>query len=349
MNPARRRPGLILVLAVVLEGAIGAGVWAGFGIHIRPKVHGRTVEDWVAAVAHGDDTNAPVVLQRLESSHLPELCSLARRDATTIEWAAYRWQGHLPIPMRVLVPDPTFRRACADVALNTLARDPDWGGHSVEILRTALDAPPSPTRSDYDAHVRVFDSLDRRWRHNPDELARTLLTDPGLVTVLGSALTNQNPWIQYHAVHALDCIGPGASNAVPLLRTRYHSGGRTVAQHAAHAVWHLSGERREPLTILLASLGSWDKDVLTWTLRYLVEMAPESKRFLPEWQELAGDNLKSPGGVSFGLPARCGAGGPVVLGLLDRMQGCQDAELAEAAKEAAARIRQRRMARGTDP
>lgn len=297
------------------------------------QIDGRPVEHWIRAAASGKEPAAELVLQRADPECLPDLARWAGDPRSALDRAIRNWRPRLPGMFQTQLPDSRWRDACTLVSLRALARHTNWGTHAALILREVATTGVSVGETE---RASVFDAMHRRVRRDPG-----LLTDTNLMAAVIGGVTNRNPWIQYHSIAMLGLAGPRAISALPVVRWRLSATGRTIAQHAAGTVWRISGERREPLVVLLLSLTSRDQPTLDWAHRYLFEMAPETQQSLPGWKALMADNPPTAGTPRRALlPSNAGPGGPVVHQILEKLSTSKDADLAAAAQEALERLNQ---------
>jgi hypothetical protein len=300
----------------------------------KPEIRGRTVEHWLWAAAVEKDAKALELLDEIGDEHLPELCRLVTPTDTSFRrWSETLWKW-APVPLRRWLPDPAWRIERLRVVARVLGQNPRWDGDLSAKIRVANQVARCGSGRDEDYAARILVSVGDQIHRDPSRFGGT-----DIIRALSNCVTNRSPWVQFHSVHALDHLGPCASDSVPVLRSRYAAGGRTVAQHAAHAVWRITGERQEPLTVLLVSLTSSDKDVLSWTLGYLGELAPQTRSRLPARTVLLSENHGHVGGGSRRLPGTCGLAGPVTCAFLRELAQDPDAELAAAARQAGERVR----------
>jgi hypothetical protein len=233
------------------------------------SVEGRPLHVWIDdAVAGSNDARA--VLERLDPKHIPTFCRRARISPyhETLE----RWARKIPALSR-FVPDRAKFNERQAVILNALRINADWGDHTAEVLRTVCAVPNHYILGNTgEAAERLVTTASYRVRRDLEKY-RT----GGMIAEFGNALTNRSSWVQYNAICTLGNFGESASNWLPLLKKRYDSHGRTLALHAARAVWRISGEREEPLTILLLGFTSKQHDVYNWTTHYLREMVDANK------------------------------------------------------------------------
>lgn len=310
-----------MVAVAISTRAPGSGSRLGVTVRVRRAAQG--------------DTNAMNALRRFGTDDLPTLCRMATNSASgPLERRIASWGDRLPKPFRQFLPDPSLKAREAMYAVQAVVAVDDWGPHFARVVRTGCDDPM--------ASAFVADA-GRRILRSPSAHAA-----PDVVAALAAGLTNASPWTQYHAVAALGLLGPGASNALPALRRRMSGGGRTVAQHAAHAIWRIAGERREPLETLLASVGSWDEEVLKTTRMRLRAMAPKAADAMPADRVLLRDNPRA-ARTPQGFPSLCGAGGPEARRFVTSLETSPDADLAEAAKAAHARLDRAARAAGIVP
>lgn len=316
---------LLVVFAIlkITTDFMPGGVW----------IEGRSLDHWINAAAGGSN-DARAVLEKLEPKYIPALC---RRTAILpLERFWERLATKIP-PFHRLVPDQSKLTWRQTAVLGALRQNTNWGEHTATILKTACAVPNNgfSGRAEYEASSLVA-TASFRVRRDPDRLRTS-----GIITEFGSALTNRSLSVQYGAICALGNFGQTTDNWLPEIRKKYDSYGRTLAQHAARATWRISGERQEPLTILLLGLTSKEHDVYNWTTTYLEEMAPGSLPPIPPQKVLAEDNPEVRGGRKLrGLPASSGPGGPLAHRIIEQLQKSEDIELAEAAVEAARRLRE---------
>lgn len=327
MSRTGTRGGMILLLgavALVLSVAIRQR-------SSDVEVEGRALNAWIDDAMAGSN-DARGVLERLDPKHIPTFCR--RAQVSPYQKTLERWAGKVPALSR-FIPDRARFNERQAVILNALRINPDWGDHTAEILRTACAVPnQSIFGRAGEAAERLVTTASYRVRRDLEKY-RTA----GILEEFGSALTNRSSWVQYNAICTLGNFGQSASNWLPVLKKRYDSHGRTLAQHAARAVWRISGEREEPLAILLLGFTSKQHDVYNWTRYYLGEMASNSLPSIPVQKVLAEDNPEVPGRRKLpGLPAACGPGGPLAHRIIEQLQKSEDIELAEAAVEAARRL-----------
>ncbi len=319
---------------ILLLGTVALVSW----VAIRQRssdvvVEGRPLNAWIDDAVAGTN-DAQGVLERLNPKHIPTFCRRAR--TSPYEKTLERWARKVPALSRFIPDQAKFNKRQA-VILHALRKNTDWGDHTAEVLRTACAIPnQSIFGRAGEAAEMLITTVSSNVRRDVEKY-RTA----GIIVEFGNALTNRSSWVQYNAICTLGNFGQSASNWLPLLKKRYDSHGRTLAQHAGRAVWRISGEREEPLAILLLGFTSKQHDVYNWTKHYLGEMASNSLPSIPPQKVLAEDNPEVPGRRKLpGLPVACGPGGPMAHRIIEQLQKSEDIELAEAAVEAARRLRE---------
>ena len=115
-------------------------------------------------------------------------------------------------------------------------------------------------------------------------------------------------------------------------------GSRTLAQHAAEALWRITANRREALETLLASIGSKDDEVqkaIRLDLRHIAPRVAEDYPFRPA---LIADN-PAVHRATIAVPPYSGPGGPMAWAYLRSLESDKDPDIAAAAKAALAKMR----------
>lgn len=292
------------------------------------------MSNWIRAAANGD-AEAASKLKQLDASALPELYRfLTNSRLSALERQVVDWRQRLPTWLQRQVPDPNLKLAAARKAAAAVVAIGDWGDSFPEVVRTACD-------------LRAADAREV-WCPIISTAATRVARDPGrhsnsnIIAAFAEGLTNGSPWIRVDCVRALASLGPAAKDALPALRGRLRDPGRTVAQHAAHAVWRISGERRDALELLLLSLSSWDIETLKAATGRLAQIAPAASAGMPTPQALMEQQPRDHRNYQH-LPYYCGPGGERLLKYLGRLESnpdaLADADLASAAKAAHARLR----------
>ncbi|HRI16846.1 MAG TPA: hypothetical protein PLX89_27970, partial [Verrucomicrobiota bacterium] len=246
----------VAIAALTVAASIGGVMW------LRPdRIEGRPIAFWLDAVQKGNDPRPTEVLTNAGSEWIPQLCRYAAGQPGFLERSARNVvSGRVPWLDSWLNRQSDQRTAASQSALKALAENPAWTNHIPEVLRASCRGAAL-----IDDGARYFGVFSGRVS------GRSRLPDtPETVNALTEAAASRSPWVQYYSICALGRIGPSASNALPVIKDRLHARGRTVAQHAAHALWRISGERREPLRVLVSGLNSPERDVLQWTRQYLV-------------------------------------------------------------------------------
>ncbi len=284
------------------------------------------------------DTNAVAQLRRFGSDDLPALC----RIITTPKPLAWElrlnaWLGNVPVQLRGLFPDTALPEAKATQARLVVTAMEDWGPHFATVVRAEASAPTTDSRANYGG---VMYKASRRTIEDP---ARH--SDPETIAAFVAGLTNGHPWNRVHCVFALAAIGPTASNAAPALRLRLKDGSRTLAQHAAEALWRITGDRREALETLLASVGSRDNEVQKAIRLDLGHIAPRVVAGCPSCAALIADNL-AVHRPTIAVPPYGGPGGPMAWAYLSLLESDADLDVAAAAKAARARMRAEALRQG---
>lgn len=329
---SRLRSGIVAGLLAVL--CVGVVLLVGALKRSSRQFEGRSIQQWVRVAASGKDPAAEQVLRRVDPECLPELAKWAGDHRSAIAQIIRKWWPKIPRPVQSILPDPGVRDACTRVSLIALARHTNWGPHTALILRSAVGPAAAVGGASSDTErIAVFDAMHRRVRRDPAALA-----DTNCIAVVALGAMHRNPWIQYHSLVMLGIAGPGATSALPVVKARMTAKGRTIAQHAAGTVWRISGERREPMVLLLVSLASRDQPTLDWAHRYLYEMAPETLPLLPGWKVLMTDNPPPTVATRWLLPFPCGPGGPLLIRTLEKLTEAKDADLAAASREALDRL-----------
>jgi hypothetical protein len=214
----------------------------------------------------------------------------------------------------------------------------DWGPHFAAVVRAEAAAPTTDRLSDYGG---VMQRASQRTHKNP-----ALHSDPETVAAFAAGLTNREAWNRVHCILALTAIGPAASNAVPALRLRLNDGSRTLAQHAATALWRITDDRRGALETLLASLGSTDAEVQKAIRWDLGRIAPRAAANCPGHRELLADNAETNRRRPVAVPPYGGPGGPKAWAYLSSLESDPDPDVGAAAKAALARMRKEGLKHG---
>lgn len=246
------------------------------------------------------------------------------------------WRQRMPPWLQRQVPDPVLKMAAARKASAAIVAVGDWGDSFPEVVRTACDIRAAGAREIW---CPIISTAATRVGRDPE---RPSHSNSNTIAAFAAGLTNGSPWIRVDCVRALAGLDPAAKDALPALRGRLHDPGRTVAQHAAHAVWRISGERRDALELLLLSLSSWEIETLKSATDRLRQIAPTASAGMPTPQALMEQQPRDVRTYHH-LPYYCGPGGDRLLQYLTRLESNPnpdaDADLASAAKAAHDRLR----------
>jgi hypothetical protein len=270
-------------------------------------------------------------IRHLGPSDLPVLCRII---ATSTPWS---WEVRLealrqnvPERFRGFIPNVPLAMATAAQARFAVTAMNDWGPHFAAVVRAEASAITADPQASYGG---VISTASRRTIQDPTRHA-----DPETVAAFIGGLTNTESWNRVHCVFALAAIGPTATSAVPALRLRLNDRSRTVAQHAAEALWRITGDRRNALETLLASLGSKDDEVQKAIRLDLGRIAPQVAADCPSRSVLIADNI-AVDRPTRAVPAVCGPGGPITWAYLRMLESDSDPDVAAAAQAARARMR----------
>lgn len=324
--PHRRRWTLALVTAAL--GGITAAGWQYF--RTSPEdARLAAIQSTVAWAARGD-SNALEQLHRMTSADIPGLCQLiVPTDPTPFERRISQWRGLVPAALRRILPDPATKERESALARRAVVSIREWGSHLATAVRAECAGSSSGNLSD---SYGILGSAAYRIAQTPAQYS-----DPDTIAALVVGVTNSSPWIRLYSVQALGSIGPLASNALPVLRRRRKDSGRTVSQHVAHAIFRISGHRREALDILFSSLGATDIEVLKAAVANLARICPGVAEKLPSTMDLLANNADH-GQPVRGLPGGGEPGGPMARSYLESLASDADPEIATAAEQAVRRL-----------
>jgi len=324
--PHRRRWTLALGTAALI------GIAAVGSQSFRPSpgdTRLAAIQSTIAWAARGD-SNALEQLRRMAPADIPELCQLiVPTDPTPFERKISQWRGRTPALLRRLLPDPATKERESALARRAMISIREWGPHLATAVRAECAGSSSGNLSD---SYGILGSAAYRIAQAPAQYS-----DPDTIAALIGGVTNSSPWIRLYSVQALGSIGPLASNALPVLRRRRKDSGRTVAQHVAHAIFRISGHRREALDILFSSLGATDIEVLKAAVANLARICPGVAEKLPSTTDLLADNAHHGQSVR-DLPGGGEPGGPLVRNYLGSLASDADPEIAAAAEQAVRRL-----------
>ena len=261
---------------------------------------------------------------------IPRLCQLfVPADPTPFERRISQWRDRAPAPLRRLLPDQATKERESALARRAVVSIQEWGPHLATAVRADCAGSSSGNLSD---SYGILGSAAYRIAKAPEKYS-----DPDSIAALTGGVTNSSPWIRLYSVQALGSIGPLASNALPVLRGRRKDSGRTVAQHVAHAIFRITGNRREALDILFCSLGATDTEVLKAAVANLARICPGVVEKLPSTADLLADNAH-PGQPVRDLPGGGAPGGALVRSCLEALASDADPEIAAAADRAVRRL-----------
>ena len=162
-------------------------------------------------------------------------------------------------------PPPFVPQSCAE-ALGKI------GPAAVEAVPTLRQALAWYGRLRSDVCLSIVGALWRITREPAEPLA-------WLVKLLGHPHTSHEDFGR--AVELLVAMGEPARQALPALReaTRHRSERRRVA--AAHAIWRLAGEAKVALPVLVAGLGSSEREVVSHAARAVGSMGDAARGAVP--------------------------------------------------------------------
>jgi len=175
-----------------------------------PRYQGRTVGEWVRALAGPDRRNAFQALTQSDASAVPVLVQLLGNDATAVRMTAATGLAHVGAGGVAAVP--ALSTALGDRNLNVRY----WSARALAAMGPAAAAAVPALSQALKTHPRTEPDLDGPPRYYKD--ARTA------------------------AAEALGEVGPAAAAAVPLLRAALQDEEPEVRKAAKHALKKIEGK-----------------------------------------------------------------------------------------------------------
>jgi hypothetical protein len=236
-----------ILFAVLVAGALAALVLANRR-HPEPTYLGRSANEWLDDCAREAKTDHRKAIESMGTNALPYIVRRLRHDDLK-SWQVY-WnlRAKLPMPLQDITPRPE------------LALDVMDGTDAI----AAVGAPAVPCAI---ALLRDESSTVRQVAAQAlGDIARGTSSASAASSGLCEALSDQDVLVRGHAVIALGCLGPGASNAVPALTQLLGAPGnaaqnkheRLLQCGAAWALGQIGPGARSALPLLKANLQNAD-------------------------------------------------------------------------------------------